>query len=219
MKTKLLLFLLGASVSLNGWSQSVTITSDLTTATQVGNVLTVDYTYTDNTSTENYIFCGINLLDDWDYVSYVGGEGINPLPKGTNVTGTFNITIPSNTTPTADLIGNLNYKINIAIREVSGDVYITGDFPATQLNFTAAPLSIKESELLNNVNVFYLKNRIHIKGLNNSDKYELKIYDLLGREVQKIINDNNYVNLSPSIYVAKLKVDGKGTMTSKFLVN
>ncbi|MGZ0017621.1 T9SS type A sorting domain-containing protein [Yeosuana sp. AK3] len=215
MKTKLLLLFTFLSFSQVFYSQTVTFTSTLSEA-QIGTTVTVNYQYT--IPSDGNIYCAINLYNDWTWVSNVVGGSLSPATAGTNVAGSFDFTIPPGTAQTADLTGLNNYKIVIELSD-AGWNWLAGDYPATQINLQNAALSTKDSELMDKVSVFYLKNRIHIKGLNTSDKYELKIYDLLGREVQKITNDNNFVNLSPSIYIAKLKIDGKGIMTSKFLVN
>jgi hypothetical protein len=136
MKKQLLFLLLCASITFNGWAQSVTITSVLTTPVAVGTVLKVDYKYT--VAANSYIFCGINLLNDWTYVSFVAGQGLDLAEAGTDVTGSFNITIPSGTTPTANLTGLQNYKISIEMKSLPSFTWIAGDYPATQLNFTAA---------------------------------------------------------------------------------
>jgi Secretion system C-terminal sorting domain len=136
MKKQLLFLLLCASISFNAWAQSVTITSVISNPIAVGTVLKVDYKYT--VAADSYIFCGINLLNDWTYVSYVAGQGLDLAVAGTDVTGSFNITIPSGTTPTANLTGLQNYKIAIELKSLPSYTWIAGDYPATQLNFTAA---------------------------------------------------------------------------------
>lgn len=136
MKKQLLFLLLCASISFNTWAQSVTITSVISNPIAVGTVLKVDYKYT--VAADSYIFCGINLLNDWTYVSYVAGQGLDLAVAGTDVTGSFNITIPSGTTPTANLTGLQNYKIAIELKSLPSYTWIAGDYPATQLNFTAA---------------------------------------------------------------------------------
>ena len=115
---------------------SISFTSVLSTATQVGTVLTVNYRYT--APAAGQISCGISLLDDWTFVSYVGGDSLIPAAAGTNVTGSFNILIPSGTIPTASLTGLQNYKINIELKNAGG-TWLAGDYPATQLNFIPGP--------------------------------------------------------------------------------
>lgn len=136
MKKQLLFLLLCATISFNGWAQSVTITSVISNPIEIGTVLKVDYKYT--VAADSYIFCGINLLNDWTYVSFVAGQGLDLAVAGTDVTGSFNITIPSGTIPTANLTAPQNYKIAIELKSLPSYTWIAGDYPATQLNFTAA---------------------------------------------------------------------------------
>ena len=136
MKKQLFFLLLCATISFNGWSQSVTITSVISNPIAVGTVLKVDYKYT--VADDSYIFCGINLLNDLTYVSFVAGQGLDLAVAGTDVTGSFNITIPSSTTPTANLTAPQNYKIAIELKSLPFYNLIAGDYPETQLNFTAA---------------------------------------------------------------------------------
>jgi hypothetical protein len=136
MKKQLLFLLLCATISFNGWAQSVTITSVISNPIAVGTVLKVDYKYT--VAADSYIFCGINLLNDWTYISFVAGQGLDLAIAGTDVTGSFNITIPNGTTPTANLTGLQNYKISIELKSLPSFTWIAGDYPPTQLNFTAS---------------------------------------------------------------------------------
>ena len=135
MKKQLLLLLLFAIFSFNGWTQSISFTSFPTTS-EIGTILTVNYKYT--VATPGQIACNVNLNNDWTYVSFVGGDYLNSAAAGTDVAGTFNILIPTSTTPTANLTGLQNYKINIELKNTSGG-WLAGDYPATQLNFTAPP--------------------------------------------------------------------------------
>jgi hypothetical protein len=136
MKKQLLFLLLCASISFNGVAQSVTITSVISNPIAVGTVLKVDYKYT--VAADSYIYCGINLQNDWTFVSFVAGQGLDLAVAGTDVTGSFNITIPSGTIPTANLTAPQNYKIAIELKSLPTYTWIAGDYPATQLNFTAA---------------------------------------------------------------------------------
>lgn len=136
MKKQLLFLLLFAAISFNGMAQSVTITSVISNPIAVGTVLKVDYKYT--VAADSYIFCGINLLNEWTYVSFVAGQGLDLAVAGTDVTGSFNITIPSNTIPTANLTAPQNYKIAIELKSLPSYTWIAGYYPDTQLNFTAA---------------------------------------------------------------------------------
>ncbi|WP_191963399.1 GDSL-type esterase/lipase family protein [Flavobacterium luteum] len=110
---------------------SVVFTSAMPVSTSIGTVLKVNYRYTANKETN--IYCGISLLNDWTWVSFVGGEG-KKLPAGTDVEGSFDITIPKGTKPSADLKDKLNYKINIEMKSLPDYTWLAGDYPATPLN-------------------------------------------------------------------------------------
>ncbi|GAA4895832.1 hypothetical protein GCM10023311_20730 [Flaviramulus aquimarinus] len=215
MKTKLLVLFAFVSFLQAFNAQSITFTSTLSEA-QIGTTVTINYEYT--IPSDGNIYCAINLYNDFTWSAMVADGSLSPAPAGTNVTGSFDFTIPPGTTQTADLTSPFNYKLVIELSD-AGWNWLAGDYPATQINLQNAALSTKDSELMNNINVLYSNNRIHIKGLNASEKYELKIYDLFGREVQNITKENNFVNLSSAIYIAKIKVDGKGVKSSKILIN
>lgn len=216
MKTKLLLLVacVGWSLTLHAQSPSITFMSALSSA-QIGTTITVNYEYT--IAADGNIYCAINRYNDWTWDGMIVDGSLSPAPAGTNVAGSFEFLIPPGTTPTADLTSPYNYKLVIQLNDGAWQYLAFAAIDPIEL--TNASLSNENAKLLDGVNIFYSDNKMHIKGLNVSDKYELKIYDMLGREVKKMASDTNYMNLSPSIYIAKLKVEGKGIMTSKFLVN
>ena len=108
---------------------------------------------------------------------------------------------------------------NITGYAVYADNWLNGGFHFKQpTEYTFFSLGTEDAMQMDNISLMYSDNRIQIKGLNESEKFELKIYDMLGREVQNINKDNTFVNLTPSLYIAKLNVEGKGTMTRKLLV-
>ena len=110
---------------------TVIFTSVMPVSTSIGSVLKVNYKYTANKETN--IYCGISLLNDWTWVSFVGGEG-KKLPAGIDIVGSFDVLIPKGTKPTADLKDKLNYKINIEMKSLPDYTWLAGDYPATPLN-------------------------------------------------------------------------------------
>lgn len=210
MKKQLLFLLLCASISFNLMAQSITITSIISNPIPAGTVLKVDYKYT--VAADSYIFCGINLQNDWTYVSYVGGQGLDLAVAGTNVTGSFNITIPNGTTPTANLTGLLNYKINIELKSLPTFTWIAGDYPPTQLNITSA-LSLNKNSLLNEIAV-YPNPTSDILNISNADKLanaSFSIVDVLGKTVVQsnaLNNDTIDVsNISSGVYILSVSSD------------
>jgi hypothetical protein len=123
-------------IFITGYSQDtyVKITSVIPENIPVGKILKVDYMY--SSDKEINLSCGINLLDKWEWVSYVGGKGMN-VAAGKDVAGSFEIFIPKGTKHTSNLTGDLNYKMKIEIISVSDKKWICGDYPKTALNFTA----------------------------------------------------------------------------------
>lgn len=219
MKKQLLFLLLCATISFNGMAQSVTITSVISNPIEVGTTLKVDYKYT--VASDSYIFCGINLLDDWTYISYVGGEGLNPAVAGTDVTGSFNITIPNGTTPTANLTGLKNYKIAIELKSLPSYTWLTGDYPATQLNFTTSSMGIDKKNLINGLSVYPnpVTDVLKIANANNLVKASFSIVDILGKTVirSKVLNNDaiDVSNLSSGIYILSVSSD-EGAKQFKF---
>lgn len=137
MKKQLFFLLLCITISFTGRSQDsyVKITSIIPEKIEVGTTLKVNYKY--SADKETNIYCGINLLDDWTWVSFLGGDGKN-VAAGTDVEGSFDIFIPKGTTLSADLKDKLNYKIKIEMKSLPNYTWITGDYPATSLNFTTS---------------------------------------------------------------------------------
>jgi hypothetical protein len=137
MKKQIFITLLFSCISFIGFSQEayVKITSVIPESIEVGTVLKVNYKYSSDKETN--IYCGINLLNDWEWVSFLGGDGKN-APAGTNLEGSFDLFIPKDTKLSADLKDKLNYKIKIEMKSLPSYTWITGDYPATALNFTTS---------------------------------------------------------------------------------
>lgn len=185
-------------------AQSIEFTSDISTA-QIGNTIKVDFKYT--VDTVGYIYCGINLLDDWTWVSFLAGAELNPAVAGTDVAGSVTIAIPEGTTPSSSLTGSLNYKINIELKSSTFD-WLAGAYPATPINLTAASLSVDDiSKNLQNVSIFPNPTRdvIQLKGIENSTISQFSIVNVLGKKVyasSKISNSKIDVSqLNSGIYI------------------
>lgn len=116
---------------INAEKASVIFTSTIPVSTTIGTALKVNYKYTAYQDTN--IYCGINLLNDWTWVSFVAGQG-KKIPAGTNVEGSFEIPIPKGTKPTTDLKDKLNYRINIEMKSLPDYTWLAGDYPSTPLN-------------------------------------------------------------------------------------
>ena len=137
MKKQLLLLLLFAIFSFNGWTQSISFTS-VPTSTTVGTNLVVNYKYTAATTGKVTFFIGkYGVTDPWDFISDVA-YAETPAVVGTDVTGSFTVLIPNGTTPTANLTGNQNYRFKLELWDAS-NVWLAGDTDSqNNYNFTAA---------------------------------------------------------------------------------
>lgn len=136
MKKQLFFLLFCMTISFTGWTQNsyLKITSIIPEKIELGTTLKVNYKY--SSDKDSNIYCGINLLDDWTWISFLSGEGKN-VAAGTDVEGSFDIFIPKGTTLSADLKDKLNYKIKIEMKSLPSYTWITGDYPSTPLNFIA----------------------------------------------------------------------------------
>ena len=136
MKKQLQLLLLFAFISLTTWAQSISFTS-VPTSTSVGTNIIVNYKYTATTAGTVTFFISKNGgTNPWDYISAVAYSE-NPAVVGTDVTGSFTVLIPSETTPTANLTGNQNYRFTLELRN-SSNGWQAGDYSQINYNFTAA---------------------------------------------------------------------------------
>ena len=219
MKKQLLFLLLCASISFNGVAQSsVTITSVISNPIAVGTVLKVDYKYT--VAADSYIYCGINLQNDWTYFSFVAGQGLDIAVAGTDVTGSFNITIPSGTLPTANLTAPQNYKISIELKSLPSLSWIVGDYPATQLNFTTS-LGIDKKSLVNSLSVYPnpVTDVLKIANADTIANASFSIVDILGKTISqsKALNNNaiDVSNLSSGVYILSVSSE-EGVKQIKF---
>ena len=117
MKTKLFFIALFISNFLS--AQTIEFTSAELTTAEIGSTITVDYKYT--IAADGYIYCAIELLDDWAWSANVASAELTTAVAGTDVTGSFDLTIPEGTTPTADLTGNLKtFTLNFIVIPESG---------------------------------------------------------------------------------------------------
>ncbi|SDT96292.1 Por secretion system C-terminal sorting domain-containing protein [Polaribacter sp. Hel1_33_78] len=206
MKTKLLFIALLVSTFIN--AQSIEFTSAELTTAEIGSTVKVDYKYT--IAADGYIYCAINLLDDWTWTAEVVGVELANAVAGTDVTGSFDLAIPEGTTPTADLTGNLNYKINIELKQTPDQsTWLAGQYPATQINLTASTASVND-DFLNNVKIYPnpAQNNLFIKSENSLNISNIKITNLLGKEVftSNLIDSKIDVsNLKTGVYILKIQ--------------
>ena len=206
MKTKLLFIALLVSTYIN--AQSIEFTSAELTTAEIGTTIKVDYKYT--IAADGYIYCAINLLNDWTWTAEVVGVELANAVAGTDVTGSFDLAIPEGTAASVDLTGNLNYKINIELKQ-DPDTWLTGQYPGTQINLTASTASVNDvNNSLNTISIFPnpAKNSIQLKNNNDLEISSIKITNVLGKVVLRSkLNDSkiDISNLNSGIYILTIQ--------------
>lgn len=198
-------------------AQSINFTSTLIEA-ELGSTLTINYEYT--IPSDGNIYCAINLYDEFTWQSMVVDGVLSPATAGTNVSGSFQFTIPEGTTPTSDLTGNLNYKLVIELSD-AGWNWLAGDYPATEINLAE---TLSNDEFQNEASLSIYPNptsqNIGIIGLKDSEASDYTIFDTLGRKVNSssaIINNQIDVSgLNTGVYFVSISFDNK-TQTLKFI--
>jgi hypothetical protein len=219
MKKQLLALVITLFLSNFVKAQSISFTSAELTTAVIGSTVTVNYQYT--VPSNGYIYCAINLLDDWTYISTVASGELNPAAAGTNVSGSFQLTIPQGTTPTASLTGTQNYKISMELKD-SSFAWLAGTYPATQINFTE---SLTTTDFENNSLLVFPNpsaDFIYLNGIDKDTISQVSIVDMLGKEVfnsSQVNSDKIDVsNLNSGIYILSISTDSI-KKTTKFVKN
>ncbi|MEN8857381.1 MAG: T9SS type A sorting domain-containing protein [Flavobacteriaceae bacterium] len=193
-------------------AQTIEFTSAELTTAEIGSTVTVDYKYT--IAADGYIYCAIELLDDWTWSANVANAELLNAVAGTDVTGSFELVIPVNITPSADLTGNLNYKLKIELKQNPSD-WLAGAYPATQINMTASTASVNEVDnILNNIKVFPnpANEFIELKGISNLENSNVRVTNVLGKEVFKsnlVTSKINVSKLNSGIYILSIQSENK----------
>ena len=209
MKTKLLFIALLASTFIN--AQSIEFTSAELTTAEIGSTVTVDYKYT--IAADGYIYCAIELLDDWAWSANVASAELTTAIAGTDVTGSFDLTIPGGTTATADLTGNLNYKIKIELKQNPSD-YLAGAYPAAQINLTASTASVNGVDsFLSDIKIYPNPARdfFQITNFSKLNNPSVKVYNMLGNELYSTSNGSSTIDISNftnGVYLLNINSDG-----------
>ena len=220
MKTKLLLIALCVSTFLN--AQSIEFTSAELTTAEIGSTITVDYKYT--VASEGYIYCAINLLDEWTWTAEVVGVELASAVAGTDVTGSFDLTIPEGVTPASDLTGNLNYKINIELKQTpEQSTWLAGAYPATQIDLTET-LSNDEFQNVAKFSLFPnpATDFIEIEGLDDTTFSNYTIFNTVGKKVLSsenlMTNKVDVSSLNTGLYFISISYENR-VQTLKFIKN
>ena len=117
--------------------------------------------------------------------------------------------------PTATTV--LDFQL--ILRDQTGDVdRQSDDLLASNYGFSNATLPVEEFSK-NPITLNLIKNNLEIKGLEFNQKFQLNIYDINGR-LHKKLNEKSSLNLddlSPSIYVLKLKTENNIIINKKII--
>jgi hypothetical protein len=220
MKAKLLFIALLMSTFIKAQSSIEFTSAELSTA-EIGTTITIDYKYT--IAADGYIYCAIELLNDWAWSADIANEELPEAAAGTDVTGSFDLTIPEGTTATADLTGDLNYKIKIELKQNRTD-WLAGAYPTTQINLTTATASVNDINLfLDAVSIFPnpAKNSIRLKNSSDLNNSSIKITNMIGKEVftSKFTKPEiDISNLNSGIYILTIQSENK-SKNIKFIKN
>ncbi|MEN3324483.1 glycosyl hydrolase 53 family protein [Mariniflexile soesokkakense] len=127
MKKTILVFVTYLCLTVALSAQSINITSIVTNPTTVspvsGGAITVNYEYTSTNNDNDIIYIALELHDGSIWNATIDEIILNPVAKGTNLTGSVSLTIPNTATPTANLTGNLNYKVKLELNDSGwGDI-------------------------------------------------------------------------------------------------
>ena len=203
MKKQLLFFATYLCISLTLSAQTISFTSPTLTTVEAGTTITVDYQYT--IPADGYIYCAIELLWDWSWNATIASNELNPAPAGTDVTGSFDLMIPSDTQPAAALASPLNYKIKIELSDGAFN-WQAGAYPSTEINITAPSLGIDDIiEPSLSIYPNPVSDILMIKNVKSSDYKSYSITDILGKTVYSVsnnetINSIDVSNLSKGLY-------------------
>ena len=183
MKKQLLYLVAFVSFSQAMNAQSISFTSAELTTAVIGTTIQVDYKYTN--AADGNIYCAINLLNGWSWVGTVVNNQLSPAPAGTDVIGSFTLTIPPSTSSTSSLPTGQNYKISMELSNSSWS-WLAGTYPSTEINLTSN-LSVDSvaKEKLNSISL-YPNPASEMLNIQNSGNFEIanvKITNLLGELV------------------------------------
>ncbi len=191
---------------------AVSITS-IPLSTEVGTNLVVNYKYTSPSAGGKVAINiskngGTNASDFISNVIYAE----TPTVAGTNVTGTFTLAIPSDTTPKKDLTGNQNYRIKIELYDAASN-FLAGNYDNINYNFTTS-LGVNDFDY-NKLSAYPNPVDTVLKIDNNKElsNPSFRIFNISGQTVQKskTLNDGgiDVSSLKPGVYMLSVDSDKK----------
>jgi hypothetical protein len=217
MKKTLLTLMIAFSTIANAQDPSINFTSTLTEA-EIGSTITINYEYT--IPSDGNIYCAINLYNEYTWESMVADGVLSPATAGTNVSGSFQFTIPEGATQTSELSDPFNYKLVIELSDSNWN-WLAGDYPATEINL-AESLSNDEFQPEDAFSIFPnpATDFIEINVSDNTIISNCTISNILGKKVFSSSNlQTNRIDVShlnSGIYVISMAYENK-VQTLKFI--
>ncbi len=202
-----------------GTAPYISVTS-IPTTTKAGENLVVNYKYTAASAGKASVVVTKNGgLNASDYISTVAFSQLDPAAAGTNVTGTFIVSIPANTTSTASLTGNENYRITLELKDAS-NVFVAGDYSTINYNITTS-LGINDFDF-NTLSAYPnpVDTVLKIDNTDNLSNPSFRILNVFGQTLQKSNNLNSegvdVSGLNTGVYMLSVDSD-EGSKQFKFI--
>ncbi|MDO5980801.1 T9SS type A sorting domain-containing protein [Flavivirga spongiicola] len=186
-------------------AQSVAVTSLNTNPAEVNSDFIVNIEYS-TTNVNDIIYIALELKNsDGNWAATIVEAFVNPVgTSGTDVATSSVITIPSSTTPSADLTGGQYYELKVELNAEGWAGWLAGDYPAMTL-VAEGTLSVKENQI-NQLRVYPNPATKHITIQKSNDKIEtITLINLLGESVYSIYKANtnsiDVSNLPSGMYI------------------
>lgn len=208
MKQKLLfLTILLLCLIVNTQAQSISAT--LNDPVEAGSDLTLDITYS-NSNSNDIIYAAVELKNsDGSWAATIVESTLNPVgSSGTDVSTMMTLSIPSGTTPSANLTGGQYYDVKIELNMEGWAGWLAGTYPTLTIA-AQGTLSLKDLERLP-AKIFPnpVANTLSIQVENNQEFVSYKIYDISGRLLLSKRGENlenlNVSVLSSGLYFLQL---------------
>lgn len=189
MRKQLLFLLLCVSISINGWTQSITAISFDTNPTEVNNDFIVNITYSTVNSTD-FFYLGLELKDaGGNYISGVVEQTSPALTDGTDVVFSTSLTVPDSVTPSADLPDGQYYALKVALYGSGWTGPNAEEYPVVTLVAQGA-LGIDDLRLVKEFELYPnpVSNILNFKSINGASIKSLNIINILGKTVYSDMN-------------------------------
>ena len=202
-----------------GTAPYISVTS-IPTSTEAGTNLIINYKYTASaTGKISAVVTKNGGVNDYDFISTVAFDELDPAAVGTNVTGSITVAIPADTTPSASLTGNENYRVTLELKDASNN-FVAGDY--SNINYTISP-SLGTYDFNSDRFSVYpnpVDNVLKISNTGNLSKASFRISNVSGQTVQKSNSRNkegiDVSSLKTGIYLLSVDTD-KGGKQIKFI--